>query len=1094
MLTLHRAERSDTLADTLARTLAAPLADPFAREVIAVPAKGVERWLTQRLSAVLGAAPNAADGVAANIDFPSPARLVDETLAAATGTTADADPWQPARVLWTLLDVIDASLDESWAAVLARHLGQDDPDGHRAGRRYGTAAHLAELFRAYGDQRPAMLVDWAAGRDSDGAGAILPPDLAWQAELWRRLRDRLGAPSPAERLAPACAALRERPDIVDLPERISVFGPTRLTTAQLEVLDALSVNRDVHLWIPHPSPAMFDALAGLDPPATRAADERGLAVRHPLLASLGRDVRELQGRLRLDAVAHAHHPARPRPDTLLGALQSDLAADRAPTRRPLDGSVQIHACHGPARQVEVLRESLLHLFTELSDLEPRDVLIMCPDVETYAPLIRAAFGQDGVGHPGHALRVRLADRALHQTNPVLGVVASLLELADGRVAASQVHDLAATEPVRRRFRFSDDDLERLREWITVAGARWGIGTRERAAHGLPEFRQNTVRSALDRILLGAATDDADGDWLGLALPLGGVDSGDIDLAGRLAEFVDRLDKSLYGLAGPQSVDAWAAALDLSLDLLVDVRERDAWQLGQAKRELAAAVEHGTAQLRLADVRAMLASRLAGRPTRSNFRTGELTVCTMVPMRSVPHRVVALLGLDDEAFPRSPGVDGDDVLGRNPLPGERDPRSEDRQLLLDAIGAAGERLLLFYTGRDPVSGAVRPPAIPLSEVRDVLDEMVGRPGAAVTAHPLQPFDARNFREDTPLGFSAPFSFDNAALAGALAAQHPAERDPGLLPSPLTERERGNVDLADLIAFVVHPTQGFLKQRLGVRLADLDEEIADALDLELDSLAKWAIGERMLAAILADDRDITTAVADFRAAEWRRGTLPPAELGQRALREVEETVRVLASAGRMPGPPETLDVDVDLGGGLRLTGSVDGVHGDVVARTTFSKLGPKHRLTAWVQVLALAAANPDRRWRAETTGKGRSRRPTAWRSHIVAPGDAREQLAALIALRYEGLRAPLPIATAATAMYAQCRAQGDSVAIAVDAAQKEWDSPFGDGKDKHVSYLYGPDAPLSVLTADVAAGSEGTRFGEQARILWAPLLAAETVGTV
>ncbi|MFD1811755.1 exodeoxyribonuclease V subunit gamma [Rhodococcus gannanensis] len=1086
MLTVHRAERSDVLADALAKVLVVPLPDPFAREVVAVPAKGVERWLTQRLSGILGAAPTSMDGVAANIEFPSPTRLVDEALAAATGTTADADPWHPSRALWTLLDVIDDCLDQPWAAVLARHLGVDDPAGHRIGRRYGTAAHLAELFRTYGVQRPGMLVDWAAGRDTDGVGGDLPPDLGWQAELWRHLRERIGAASPAERLAPACEALRERPGIVDLPERISVFGPTRLTTAQLDVLAALAVNRDVHLWIPHPSPAMFDALSRRTPPATRAADDSGLAVTHPLLASLGRDVRELQFRLAGDVV-HEHHAAPTRPDTLLGRLQDDLAADRAPSAAVADGSVQIHACHGPARQVEVLRESLLHLFTELRDLEPRDVLIMCPDVETYAPLVRAAFGQDGIGHPGHGLRVRLADRALHQTNPVLGVVSSLLDLADGRVTASQILDLADTEPVRRRFAFTDDDIERLREWTTAAGARWGIGTRERSAYGLSGFAQNTVRSALDRILLGAAADDTEGEWLDLALPLGGVDSNDIDLAGKFAEFVDRLDSSLFRLRGPQPAPAWEAALTRALDLLVGVRERDAWQLGQAHRELAEAVEFGTAELRLADVRALLATRLAGRPSRSNFRTGELTVCTMVPMRSVPHRVVALLGLDDEAFPRSPGVDGDNVLGRTPLAGERDPRSEDRQLLLDAIGAAGERLLLFYTGRDPVSGAERPPAIPLSEVRAVLDTMVGDTGTAVRSHPLQPFAPRNFQPGRP------FSFDPAALAGARAAQRPAVPEPEFLPAPLPDLDRGDVDLADLIDFVVHPTQGFLKQRLGVRILDLDEEIADALDLQLDSLAAWSIGERMLAAVLADDRDITDAIGAFRAAEWRRGTLPPAALGGRALEGIEETVRVLGSAGRMPGTPETVDVDLDLGG-RRLVGSVGGVRGDVIARTTYSKLGPKHRLTAWVQLLALAAADPDRRWTADTTGKGRIPRPTAWRSHLVAPADARARLETLIALRDSGLRSPLPVSTGATAAYAERRVHGDAVASAIDSAEREWSGKFGDCRDKHIAYVYGEDAPLTVLTSEATAGSEGTAFGDHARTLWEPLLAAETLGAV
>ena len=1086
MLTLHRAESAGTLASALADVLVRPLADPFQREVIAVPAKGVERWLTQRLSHVLGARDGGHDGVAANIDFPSPARLIDRALAAATGYAVDDDPWHPSRMLWTLLQVIDDCLGEPWCAVLARHLGHG-ADDHRAGRRYGTAAHLAELFRSYGAQRPAMVVDWAAGRDTDGE-VPLNDDLRWQPELWRRLRERIGSPSPAERLAGACDRLRAEPGLLELPERLSLFGPTRLGTDQIQLLSAIGANRDVHLWIPHPSIEMWGALADTAAPRRRADDTRALDVAHPLLASLARDVRELQSRLTAVEMIDVHHPGDARPPTLLGRLRSDIAADRAPSECGRDDTVEIHACHGPARQVEALRERLLHLFQDDDTLEPRDVIVMCPDVETYAPLVRAAFGQ-GVhtphDHPGHRLRVRMADRALHQTNPVLGVVSALLDLADSRVTISQVIDLAATGPVRRRFGLDDDALERLREWTTAAGARWGIGIRERRAFGLDGFEQNTIKSALDRILLGAAADDADSEWLSLALPLDDVESNDIDLTGRLAEYVDRLDVSLRKLTGPQPARQWADELGAALDLLVDVAESDAWQLGQARRELAAAVEHaGDAPLRLADVRAMLRSRLAGRPSRANFRTGELTVCTMVPMRSVPHRVVVLLGLDDDVFPRGTNVDGDDVLARDPLLGERDPRSEDRQLLLDAIMSATDRLLLFYTGADPVNGTERPPAVPLSELRDVLVTMTGS-DAVVTRHPLQPFDPRNFDA------RAPRSFDRAALAGARAAQQPPVPVPAFLPRPLPEPEKADdtVDLAALISFLEHPIQGFLRQRLGFWVPDLDEDVADALDLELDPLARWGIGDRMLAARLSG-----TDPDAFRAAEWRRGTLPPARLGETALHDIEWTVESLvrAAAPVHAGRPDTVDIDVDLGG-RRLVGTVDGVHGDVVARTTFSRLAPKHRIGAWVRLLAVAATGRLAHPTAVTTGRGRGRQAVA-RSTLVAPENAVEVLRRLVDLRDRGLISPLPVAPAASAAYAELRFRGRSVELATVAAEKEWDGDYGDGKDRHIEYVHGAGAALSVLTAAPAppGAHEPTAFGTEAAVLWGPLLAAETLG--
>ncbi len=1042
------------MAAALAEVLAEPLADPFAREVVAVPAKGVERWLCQQIAAQLG--------VAANIDFPSPARLVELAIGA-------DEAWAPDRLAWDVLAVLDDSLGQPWAATLTRHL----TGAHREGRRYATAEHIAGLFAAYAAQRPQLLEAWAAGANATD-------DLAWQSQLWRLLCARLGTPSPPQRLAAACDRLRAHPESIALPSRISLFGTTRMSTDQLAVVQALAAGRDVHLWIPHPSPAMWRTLAARAPVTLRSADSSALAVRNPLLASLSRDVRELQ--VRLGSAADVYHPGPELPGTVLGRLQrairDDTASGPAAPRvqgeaapSALDDSVQVHACHGPARQVEVLRECLLHAFADDPDLQPRDVLVMCPDIETYAPLVRAAFGQGIPGHPAHGLRVRLADRALQQTNSLLQVLVGLLESATGRVAASELLDLAARPAVRRRFGFDDDDLERLRDWSVTAGARWGLGRAQRADYGLGEYRQNTFSTAVDRILVGVSADESSGGWLDLVLPLDDVESNDIALAGRFAEFVDRLMVVLRDLRGPQSGAQWCTALLRALDLLTDVDADDAWMDVSARREIAAAVEFGAAtELRLADVRALFAGRLSGRPTRANFRTGELTVCTMVPMRSVPHRVVALLGLDDDVFPRAGGLDGDDVLAREPLVGERDPRSEDRQLLLDAVLSAGDRLLLFYTGADPVSGAARPPAIPLSEIVDAVTAMVGT--SVVRHHPLQPFDARNFDRDRP------FSFDTDALAGARAAQRPPLPVPPLLAAPLPPVPAADVELADLIAFVVHPTQGFLRQRLGIRLPQADDTSTDSLDVELAALTRWDIGDRLLAARLAG-----ADAADFRAAEWRRGTVPPFTLGALALADIEAAVEPLVrvSAPLYAVAETSVDVDIALADGRRLTGTVGGLRADVLVRTGFSRLGAKQRLTAWLQLLAVAATL-ERPLRAVTTGRGSGRRP-AWRSELTAPPDPVAELEAFVALRDRGLRELLGVAAGTAAVYAERTHGGSPDAEARTAAAEEWSRRFGEREDAYHVYAYGPQAPFEALA--------GPEFPALAHTMWHSLLNAETL---
>ena len=538
MLHIHRAERADGLVEALAELLADPLPDPFEPDVISVPTRGMERWLTQRLSSSLGATPGRADGICANVAFPFPYKLVGDAVATASGVDPETDPWSPQRAVWPLLEVVGECLEEPWLHSLATHLGSED-DADRRARRFATVRHLAELFDRYALHRPAMVRGWARGE------VDVPEEAAWQAELWRRLRQRLADPSPAERLEPACERLRATPSLTDLPERISLFGLTRLPTGHLDVLRALAAGRDVHVFLLHPSPALWDKI-GTQPPVVRRADDTTAALAdNRLLASWGQDAREMQLVLGThEHVAH-HHPIAARDDTLLARIQADIRADRRPEPRPLapnDRSIQIHSCHGRARQVEVLRDAILHLLEEDDTLQPRDVIVMCPDIETFAPLIQATFGAGEVVDDEEFqplpealrptdLRVRLADRSLRQTNPVLGVVAQLIDLAGRRLTASDVLDLADREPVRRRFRLEDEDLARIRDWVADSGIRWGLDADHRAPYKLADLPAGTWRAGLDRVLVGVTMTEEGHRLFEGVLPVDDVESLAIDLAG-----------------------------------------------------------------------------------------------------------------------------------------------------------------------------------------------------------------------------------------------------------------------------------------------------------------------------------------------------------------------------------------------------------------------------------------------------------------------------------------------------------------------------------------------------------------------------------
>lgn len=1161
-LYVHRAERSDTLVAALADVLAVPAADPLAQEVVAVPARGVERWLTQRLSHRLGARAGGDDGICAAVRFPSPARLLAEVV----GRPED-DPWTPDRLVWPLLDALDEGADDPALAAVAAHVGLDaagstaaedlderDQREHRQGRRYATARRLAGLFTGYATARPALIRAWASGRDEDGLGRVLPDDLRWQPELWRRTRTRIAGPDPVERLTEARERLAADPQAVDLPARVSFFGPTALPAAHRELLAALARRRDVHLWLPHPSPALWTALdaaaaaAEVGAPAQdgvagagrpRAHDPSVAVVRNPLLASLGRDSREVHTVLRrhVDVDEHLSAPESPAArrsagsgaDSLLARLQHRMRTDAAQAdRRPLhpaDRSVQVHACHGATREVDVLRDVLARAFADDETLEPSDVLVLCPDIETFAPLISAAFGladvvedDDGstgprAGHPAHHIRVRLADRSLRQTNPVLGVMTRLLDLAGGRFTASEVLDLLSTTPVRHRFRLDEDDLEQIAAWVAESGVRWGVDADHRRAWRLAEFGQNTWRSGLDRLLVGVAMSEQDQQWLGLALPLDDVGSADIDRAGRLSEAVARLAGVLDEWARPRTLAQWADSIGLAVDLLTSVPPADGWQLAEMRRELATVVADAgdraaAVTLRIDDVRALLARLLAGRPTRANFRTGTLTVCTMVPMRSVPHRVICLLGLDDGVFPRNPVRDGDDVTGRTPVVGERDPRAEDRQLLLDAVMAAGERLVVTYAGADQRTGAVRPPSVPVGELLDELDNAAGGPvrEQVVVRHPLQPFDPRTVRPGDLGVPDRPFTFDPAALSGARAALGPRRAAGRFLAEPLPPARRGagsggDVDLADLVDLTKSPVKAFLRRRLDLAVPFDEAEPQDGVPVDLDNLAQWSVGERLLQGRLAG-RDEHR----LEQIEWRRGDLPPGRLGQRMLGQLLTAVRPLVDGTeqlRAPGR-RSVDVVASFAPGRAVRGTVDTLHGSTLVTVTYSRLGPAARLAAWARLLTLTVAQPDGTWSAETVGRGRSGGgPLRASVPPVAVADAHRYLAQLVDVFDRAMVEPVPLPLKASEAYAERRQRrGGTVREADAAADQKWATGMYPGEDADPGHVlvWGADRPFSAVLADRPRADEQWsdhgevephRFGQLALRLWGPLLDHETV---
>lgn len=874
--------------------------------------------------------------------------------------------------------------------------------GHVALSGYGTARHLAELFDRYHVYRAAMIRSWAQGRDTDGFGNPLPPHHRWQPELWREVRRRLGVASAPERLPIVLGQVSSGALALDLPPRLSLFGLTVLPggPAFLDVARAVATVRDVHLFVLTPSLAA-DAYRGAVPPsrpvlpAARSADVTS-AVSHPLLRSWGALSRETGALLATASPDSVNEePSQPTAEasgherTLLSALQEDIRKDLPPRStlipRDSDQSVQFHACYGSTRQVEVLRDVVVHLLRADPSLREDDILVMSPALSRFAPIVEAVLGPSAEARstpvpeddvPPH-LRYRIVDRSLRSTTALLTATAALMDLVDGRFDATTVLDFLALGPVRTRYGFTEEELALVNGWISENGTRWGLDAAHR--HSLDfdaDISSNTWQAGMDRLLLGVATAGGEFDLaLGNVLPMAVVGD-ETDLVGRLAEVLWHLGSFARKTSTAQPVTRWLQLLTDSIEALFAVAANEEWQHEALTRVLAgieetlppqASSSRGAA-LSYSDFRSLLADRMAAASGRADFFRGGMTVTSLRPLRWIPFRVVCLLGFDHGAF-STPASSNDDLTAAAPMIGDRDLPGESRQTVLEAVLAASDCVVVLRDGTDVRTNQEIAPTVVVSELYDAVvatahpDVRVSLRQRLELSHPRQAYDERSFalggvRQHETWGT------DPRALTAARQRRHRQPTRRPFLPAPLPSAPRRVIELSELHRFLEHPVHMFVNEHLGVRLPRPHEPRASQIPLAMDGLARWSAGERLLR---AQRSGVDPAVWD--RAERCRGTVPPGVLGHAALAHIQAQVAPLIAAADAHGvsrqAPTPKMIDVELPGDIRLVGTVlvsqgDGWSGPV--RLEFSRAKPKHEVAAWLDLMALVAVAPDHPWRA------------------------------------------------------------------------------------------------------------------------------------
>ena len=991
MLHRYTAARARPLAVRLAEVLAEPPADPMTPEWLATPSPGMHRWVLLELAARLGASnPNRVDGVASNIVRAAPGALRQAILDG--DRRADEGPWTTPRLAWSVLEVL-ADPQESDLNV---------PSASGA-PRYGTARRVADLFDRYHLHRPSMVRSWAAGRSVNGLGRPLPEDQAWQPDLWRRVRVRIGEASPPERWPGLLAELRADTVDLDLPDRLVFFGFSRLPGGDFfEMVEAVAIRRGVHLFFLQPAEleggdllsAAAAPIGGLRPRADDLAAER---VDHPLLRSWGRSQRET-AMLLADAEALGLPPAqaigrdtKPPPTTLLGRLQWEIGHDRLPAGTlvpvPTDRSVQFHACYGPTRQVEVLRDAILHLLADDSSLREDDIVVLCPDLSRFAPILQTVLGRSappdirpGGGEVTPAsdaptLRYQVVDRSLKTANPVGEATLSLLALVSGRFEVTALLDFLALGPVRAGCGLGEDDLATIARWAGATQVRWGLDPAQRSHFGLPPaITANSWRAALDRLLVGSTVN---ADELAVAMgPVApyGIGGDGVDCLGRLAQAVCRLGELVAALSSPRPVAEWVALVGRAVLGLLGAPPEESWQLEAVEESLAdaLAVVGGTSPSPLlldwTDARRLLEEMLAPRLGRTDFFRGGVTVTSLVPLRWVPFRVVCLLGMDQPSLTTS-GASGDDLVATAPVVGDRDPRADLRAELLEAVLAAGDHLVVLRDGNDPRNNQSIPQAVATAELFEAVLATVipeSRPDVARRLeidHPCHPFDERCFVAGGLID-GQPWGYEREDLAGAAARRQRRPSQGPFLGEPLAPHDVEVIELADLRSFFADPITYFLRERLGVRLIRDEDRMVDTLPVGEEYLEQSQMGNRLIDYLLTGH-----TVDEWRAYEEIAGGLPAGALGAKVADGISgEAAQIVQEALRLgveSGPATELSVDVLAPDGTRIVGAVPlrlQAARPGPALVTYTRERSSHLVRAWVDLMALTVGAADQQWRS------------------------------------------------------------------------------------------------------------------------------------
>ncbi|OIN95449.1 MAG: exodeoxyribonuclease V subunit gamma [Deltaproteobacteria bacterium CG1_02_45_11] len=1058
-LTIYTSNRLEILAEKLARIVSDPLPSLFSPEIIIVQSRGMERWVSMELARH--------NGICANCSFFFPNSFLQEIVRKIIPDLPEESPFAPGIMTFMIMRILPACLERPGFESLKSYL-YDDINNLKL---FQLSDKIADTFDQYLVFRPEMIFAWEDGRENH-----------WQAQLWREISPGHEKMHRAWLRKTLLEKIRKQPDQIEyLPVRLSIFGISYLPPFHLQVLAELSRLVQVNLFFMNPCCAYWADIASdleikrIKKKYTRIGniqDELHLEMGNRLLASLGalgKDFFSLISGLDCEIIETFEDQEG---HDLLSSVKSDILYLK--NREMVSGfswpgpdsSIQIHSCHSPMREIEVLHDNLLAMFEEDPDLLPKDIIVMTPDIELYAPFIRAVF--DAQADDTMRIPFSIADRSLRRESSVINGFLSILDFKESRFGTARVMALLEMPGIKEQFGLTEPDLSRLEHWIRDTGIRWGINAKNRLKLGLPGFPENTWQAGIERLLLGYAMPGNDCRLFAGILPYDNIEGGEVKILGKFMEFLEGLFTCIDTLERPQTLTEWHQTLiailarffkgngDTEGEMQILRRILD----DLSKKELQAGFNN---KINLEVIRSYLKKHLERENLGSGagFISGGVTFCSMLPMRSIPFKALCLIGMNNDAFPRDSQHLDFDLIAKNPQPGDRSRRNDDKYLFLEAIISANKKLYISYVGQSIQDNAPIPPSVMVSELLDYIEKGFGISGEdLVTQHRLQAFSPEYFKENNRRLFS--YSKENFIAGSSIYdRQDPVPFIAGeLSPPPMKWR---NLDLDVLCAFFSNPAKFLLEKRLGIYLQDNAPVLKEKENFILSALEDYQMGQDLVAAKFSGSE-----LQDLLPAHKSMGKLPPASVGDFIYSQISLDADAFVNRieNHIKGKPlNAFDVDLEIAG-FNITGRLANAyeHGLVLYR--YATLKTKDLLKCWIYHLVLCSLTdkncPDQSCLI-TKNSVREFSPV---------NNSADILQYLLTLYWKGLSKTVHFFPESSFEYAEkLLTMNTSRLVATDFARQKWiGSEFarGEGEDRYFKLCFGKSNPIDEEFQKIAEG--------------------------